>query len=93
MASSNFLMPKTDLTTRLCFVFFDGQRALEAYRAAKKAIELNGSSQNSSKRSRKKRKSTPILDNDGKLTDDFVREYCKPTVEGVESIKKWCLSL
>ena len=33
MASSSFLMPQRDLTTRFCFVCFDGAEALAAVKA------------------------------------------------------------
>lgn len=64
MSANAFLRPADELTTRFCFVCFDGSQGL-------KVLET-----------------TPTITS---LSDDFIHQYCRPIVEGVDSLKKWVL--
>lgn len=62
IAGPSFGRSDKELASRLCFVDFNGKKALET----SKNEEVNL---------------------------DFVKKYCKDTIEGVEKVCEWCVSL
>lgn len=115
MASSHFLMPEDDLSTRFCFVCFDGAAALEALQlakgralrpirqtaglaqAARPGQESNGAGEgrvgegpvDGVVKVDQKNNGPEKAFNDVDVSEEFVLEYCKPVVDGVQAIKEW----